>query len=83
MADTVQRQLPHSRYQDYQDDRCTIEANVALPNAYIFDDTHIGAGSVIDHSIVGSNMHVGAKTMIGRGCLIAHGVVFGGTDEVG
>ncbi|KAI0082729.1 hypothetical protein K474DRAFT_1654876 [Panus rudis PR-1116 ss-1] len=63
--------------------RCTIGPGVTLRNAYIFDDTHIEAGSSIEFSIVGSGVRVGENSIIARGCLVADGVVLGKNARLG
>ncbi|CAL1704887.1 unnamed protein product [Somion occarium] len=63
--------------------RCTIEANVTLRNVYVFDDAHIGAGSVIEYSIVGSNVKVGEGSTVARGCLIGDDVILGKNAKLG
>ncbi|KAI9065143.1 nucleotide-diphospho-sugar transferase [Trametes sanguinea] len=57
--------------------RCTIGPGAVLRNAYIFDDTHIGAGCVVEGSIVGARVRLGDRCSVPRGCLIADGVVIG------
>ena len=57
--------------------RCTIGPGAVLRDAYIFDDTTVGAGCVVEGSIVGTRVSLGDNARVPRGCLIADGVVIG------
>ena len=57
--------------------RCTIGPGAVLRDAYIFDDTTVGAGCVVEGSIVGTHVSLGDNARVPRGCLIADGVVIG------
>jgi translation initiation factor eIF-2B subunit epsilon len=46
-------------------------------NSYVFDDTVIGSGCVIDRSIIGTNVTIKDNTHIEKGCLIGDGVIVG------
>ncbi|KAI0720955.1 nucleotide-diphospho-sugar transferase [Cerioporus squamosus] len=57
--------------------RCTIGPGATLRDAYIFDDTEVGAGCVVEGSIIGSRVKLGRGVRVPRGCVIADGVVIG------
>ena len=57
--------------------RCTIGPGAVLRDAYVFDDTHVGAGCVVEGSIVGARVRLGDGCHVPRGCLVADGVVIG------
>ena len=48
-----------------------------LSNAYIFDDTVIGAKSSVEKSILGAGVTVGEGSVLESGCLVGDGVVLG------
>jgi UDP-3-O-[3-hydroxymyristoyl] glucosamine N-acyltransferase len=57
--------------------RCVIGPGARVTDAYIFDDTVLGAGVVVARSIVGSRVSVGPRSVVPRGCLVGDGVVLG------
>ncbi|KAI0807445.1 nucleotide-diphospho-sugar transferase [Fomes fomentarius] len=57
--------------------RCTIGRGAVLRDAYIFDDTHVGAGCLVEGSIVGARVRLGDGVRVPTGCVIADGVVIG------
>ncbi|KZT11243.1 nucleotide-diphospho-sugar transferase [Laetiporus sulphureus 93-53] len=58
-------------------ERCTIGPGAVLRGAYVFNDTHIGAGTHVEESIIGANVRIGEDSTIHTGCLIADDVVLG------
>jgi translation initiation factor eIF-2B subunit epsilon len=50
---------------------------VKISHAYIFDDTHIDAGTVVEHSIIGSGVKIAEDCTIKRGALVGDGVILG------
>jgi len=48
-----------------------------IKNAYIFENTSIGANCTIEKSIIGSGVSVKAGSIIPKGCLIGDRVVIG------
>ena len=54
-----------------------------LSDAYIFDDAVIGAGSVIEQSIIGNGVKIGESSRIARGSLVGDGVVLGKSARLG
>ncbi|KAI8998514.1 nucleotide-diphospho-sugar transferase [Trametes punicea] len=57
--------------------RCRIGSGAVLRNAYIFDDTNVGAGCVVEGSIIGARVRLGDRVRVPEGCLIADGVIIG------
>jgi NDP-sugar pyrophosphorylase family protein len=57
--------------------RCVIGPGARVTDAYIFDDTVLGADVVVARSIVGSRVSVGPRSVVPRGCLVGDGVVLG------
>lgn len=57
--------------------RCKIGRGAVLRDAYIFDDTHVAAGCVVEGSIVGARVRLGDGVRVPTGCVIADGVVIG------
>ncbi|KAH9946000.1 nucleotide-diphospho-sugar transferase [Epithele typhae] len=62
--------------------RCTIGPGAVLRDAYVFDDTHVGAGCVVEGSIVGAHVRLGDGARVPKGCLIADGVVLGANAKL-
>lgn len=62
--------------------RCTIGPGVVLRDAYIFDDTHVGAGTIVEGSIVGACVTLGDRARVPRGCLVADGVTIGANAKL-
>ena len=56
---------------------CTIGAGSIIRDSYIFSDTSIGSGCVIEYSIIGAGVVIKEQSKIDRGCLIGDGVVIG------
>lgn len=54
-----------------------------LSHAYIFDDTVVGAGSVVEQSIVGARVRIGEGSKLLQGCLVGDGVVLGKNARLG
>ena len=52
-----------------------IGLGVVLREAYISDDTHIGAGAIVEGSIIGTCVTLGDGARVPRGCLIANSIV--------
>ncbi|KAG1803652.1 nucleotide-diphospho-sugar transferase [Suillus plorans] len=57
--------------------RCIVGAGSIVRNSYLFDGAVIGPNCVVEHSIIGSGVHIKERTHVERGCLIADGVVVG------
>ncbi|KAG2367497.1 nucleotide-diphospho-sugar transferase [Suillus spraguei] len=57
--------------------RCIVGAGSVVRNSYLFDGAVIGPNCVVEHSIIGSGVHIKERTRVERGCLIADGVVVG------
>jgi translation initiation factor eIF-2B subunit epsilon len=62
--------------------RCQIGKNVAIQNAYIWDDVVISDGSAVDRAIVASNAVVGKNCKIQPGALLSFGVRIADGKEV-
>ncbi|KAG1891245.1 nucleotide-diphospho-sugar transferase [Suillus subluteus] len=50
---------------------------LVVRNSYLFDGAVVGPNCVVEHSIIGSGVHIKEHTRVERGCLIADGVVVG------
>ncbi|KAG1877885.1 nucleotide-diphospho-sugar transferase [Suillus subalutaceus] len=57
--------------------RCVVGAGSIVRNSYLFDGAVVGPNCVVEHSIIGSGVHIKERTRVERGCLIADGVVVG------
>jgi translation initiation factor eIF-2B subunit epsilon len=62
--------------------RCVIGPGARIANAYIFDDTTVGAGASVERSIVGNKVIIGPNSVISKGCLIGDHVVLGKHAEL-
>jgi translation initiation factor eIF-2B subunit epsilon len=62
--------------------RCQIGKNVAIQNAYIWDDVVISDGSTVDRAVVASNAVVGKNCKIQPGTLLSFGVRIADGKEV-
>lgn len=62
--------------------RCIVGAGSIVRNSYLFDGAVVGPNCVVEHSIIGSGVHIKELTRVERGCLIADGVVVGPRAKV-
>lgn len=54
---------------------CKIGANTRLTDCVLWDGVSVGAGAVIDESIIASGARIGEKAVVSRGSVIGHDAV--------
>ncbi|HEY9181245.1 MAG TPA: NDP-sugar synthase, partial [Candidatus Baltobacteraceae bacterium] len=54
---------------------CKVGANARLTDCVLWDGVIVGAGSVVDESIVASGVRIGEKAVVSRGSVIGHDAV--------
>lgn len=56
---------------------CFLPATCRINRSILFDGVRVGSGSVIDGSILCTNVKIGRNTVIEKGCVIGEGAVIG------